>query len=139
VTDRKALIEAFTEAWAERDLVGLMDLMSPECEFRSSTGPEPGATFRGREEVRRGFDIYLGPIGAPAAQTESTGELVGEEFAVTRWIARTPKPDGSTLEVRACDVFTFDGDRIKTKDTYRKVMGEVPRPEAAAPGLPGPP
>jgi hypothetical protein len=28
--------------------------------------------------------------------------------------------------VRACDILEFDGDRIKLKDTYRKVAGDLP-------------
>ncbi len=126
MSDRRALIDAFSTAWGAKDLDALMELMAPDCEFRSSVGPGPGARFAGRDEVRRGFSLFLGPPDAPAAETQSTGDLVGEDFAVTRWTARSPQPGGSVLEVRACDVFEFEGDRIKVKDTYRKVLGELP-------------
>jgi ketosteroid isomerase-like protein len=126
MSDREALLEAFTRAWSNKDLDALMELMAPECEFRSSVGPEPGARFVGPDEVRRGFRLFLGSPGGPVAQTESTGDLVGADFAVTRWTSRSTQPDGSVVEVRACDVFEFESDRIKVKDTYRKVTGPLP-------------
>lgn len=126
MTDRQQLIDAFSRAWSAKDVDALMELMAPECEFRSSVGPGPGASFTGREEVRRGFALFLGPVDAPAAQTWSNGDLFDDDFAVTRWTARAPQPDGSVVEVRACDVFEFEGDRIRVKDTYRKVLGQLP-------------
>lgn len=126
MTDRHALLAEFDRAWRAKDIEALMDLMAPDPEFRCSVGSEPGARFTGAEEVRRGFLLFLGPPGLPAAETESTGDLVCEEFAVTRWTARSTQPDGTVVEARACDVFEFEGDRIKIKDTYRKVLGTLP-------------
>jgi len=126
MTDRNALLGAFTRAWAAKDLDALMDLMAPDCEFRSSVGPEPGGVFLGRDEVRRGFALYLGPVEAPTAAVDSAPDLVEDQFAVTRWTARSQEADGSITEVRACDVFEFSGDHIRTKDTYRKVLGSLP-------------
>jgi ketosteroid isomerase-like protein len=123
---RVALIEAFTQAWNDKDVDAAMDLMADDCEFRASVGPEPGMTFTGREEVRRGFGIYLARSDEPEPETEVGPLLVHEDFAVTRWTSRRAEPDGTTIEVRACDVFQFDGDRIRSKDTYRKVAGAPP-------------
>jgi ketosteroid isomerase-like protein len=123
---RVALIEAFTRAWNDKDVDGVMALMADDCEFRASVGPEPGTAFTGRAEVRRGFGIFLAPSDAPDPETEVGPLLVGADFAVTRWTSRWPGPDGTTVEVRACDVFEFDGERIRSKDTYRKVLGPPP-------------
>lgn len=124
--DRKMLLEAFTRAWSDRDVEALMSLMAPDCEFRCSVGPEPGFRFTGREDVRRGFSLFLGPpVGAPP-ETESNGELVADDFAVTRWTTHSQLPDASVVRVQACDVFEFEGDLIKVKDTYRKVLGPPP-------------
>jgi hypothetical protein len=51
--------------------------------------------------------------------------LVGMDFAVTRWTTFQRHEDGAVLETRACDVFEFGGDRIKRKDTYRKISTPV--------------
>jgi ketosteroid isomerase-like protein len=123
---RAALIEAFSQAWNDKDVDAAMDLMSEDCEFRASVGPEPGTAFVGRDEVRRGFALFLAPSDAPEPETELAPLLVHEDFAVTRWTSRWPQPDGTAVEVRACDVFQFAGDRIRSKDTYRKVAGPPP-------------
>jgi ketosteroid isomerase-like protein len=121
--DRSALLEAFTAAWEAKDVDGLMRLMADECAFRASVGPEPGVTFSGRDEVRRGFEQFLGAVAGPPPETETEAALVAEHFAVTRWTNRFPQSDGPPVVVRACDVFEFAGDRISFKDTYRKVAG----------------
>ena len=51
--------QRFSEAWAKRDVDGLMALVTDDIIYGASVGPEPGATFRGRDEVRRGFDHML--------------------------------------------------------------------------------
>ncbi|MFN8160977.1 MAG: nuclear transport factor 2 family protein [Solirubrobacterales bacterium] len=118
---RLRLIEAFAKAWTARDLDALMEMMSEHPEFRASVGPEPGRTFSGRDEVRSGFEQFLGGRGPePEAVPEPT--LVCEDFAVTRWRLRWPDEDASP-DVHGCDVFEFDGDRISLKDTFRKVDG----------------
>ncbi|KWX00455.1 hypothetical protein TH66_16925 [Carbonactinospora thermoautotrophica] len=121
--NRVALLEEFIRAWSAKDVDALMDLMAEDCEFRSSLGAEPGTTFVGRDEVRRGYELFLGPTDEPAPETEISGILVNDDFAVVRWTSLSP--DGSSVEVRACDIFEFEGDRIKVKDTYRKVRGEL--------------
>ncbi|MFN8163664.1 MAG: nuclear transport factor 2 family protein [Solirubrobacterales bacterium] len=117
------LIDEFTRAWVAGDVDFLMELMSGDCEFRASVGPEPGTSFVGREAVRRGFERYLGSVGPdrPKSETETLPLLVGPDFAVTRWIVRTEASDGNLDVVHGCDVFEFEGDRIRLKDTYRKV------------------
>jgi ketosteroid isomerase-like protein len=121
ITERAELVDRFSAAWGEKDIKTLMELMTDDCTFRASVGPEPGVTFVGREEVRRGFEQFLaGGNDDPAPQTETEAPLISRDFAVTRWTTRFRNSD---LVVRACDILGFEGDRIKFKDTYRKVAG----------------
>lgn len=124
IRQRAELIERFSAAWAAKDLETLMALITDDCTFRASLGPEPGATFVGRDEVRRGFEQLLA-IGsdapAPAPETDAEEPLISRDFAVTRWTTRFPCSDGPPLVVKACDIIGFEGDRIKFKDAYRKV------------------
>lgn len=125
--DRARLLDRFTAAWSAKDLDALMALMAEDCSFRASLGPEPGATFAGCAEVRRGFALFLGPDnGDPPPETETEESLISGDFAVTRWTSRYPQPAGPPIVVRACDILGFEGDRIKFKDTYRKAPGELP-------------
>src|SRR5438067_11402907 len=51
--------QRFSEAWAKRDIDALMALVTDDIVYGASVGPEPGATFRGCDEVRRGFEHML--------------------------------------------------------------------------------
>lgn len=125
--DRAALLDRFTAAWSARDLDELMAMMAEDCTFRASVGPEPGATFTGPAEVRRGFRLFLGPADSEAAvETVSETPLISGDFAVTRWTSRISPASGAGSVVRACDILGFEGDRIKFKDTYRKVLATSP-------------
>ena len=124
MSDRAELVDRFSAAWSAGDVETLMELMAEDCMFRASVGPEPGVTFSGRDEVRRGFEQFLGAArGGPEPDTDTEEPLISRDFAVTRWTSRFPKSDGAPLVVRACDILGFEGDRIKFKDTYRKVAG----------------
>jgi ketosteroid isomerase-like protein len=116
--DAAGLLNRFIAAWDAKDLEGVMALMSDDCTFRSSVGPEPGTTFIGRDEVQHGFAGFLCRDAPPGEVAVDPPEvLIGSDFAVTRWVLRPP----GAPPVHGCDVFEFEGDRIRSKDTYRKV------------------
>ena len=126
--DRAQLLDRFTAAWGAGDIDALMALMTENCVFRASIGPEPGTTFSGSDDVRRGFSLFISSGGTDSgAQTDAEAPLISADFAVTRWTSRYPRPDGAALVVSACDIFSFEGDLIMSKDTYRKVTGDLPR------------
>jgi ketosteroid isomerase-like protein len=120
--DRLGLLQRFSTAWRAKDVDALMELMTDDCEFRASIGPEPGASFVGSAEVRRGYALFVGAVDAPAAEISGYKMLVDGDFAVIRMTRRSPRTEGSPFDVHICDVYEFDGDRIKLKDAYRKVL-----------------
>lgn len=118
-TKRLALLQRFTDAWNARDVDGLMACMADDCEFLSSAGPEPeGAQYKGREAVRAAYAALFDRF-PDAAWTEARHFMSGDR-GVSEWrfVGRDLK--GNAVDVRGCDIFTFDGDRIRTKDSYRK-------------------
>ena len=118
---RSRVIEQFRTAWEAGDVDALMALMTDDAEFRASVGPEPGRTFRGAAEIEQGFRQFLS-MAPTNASTTNQDDLICPDFAVTRWSTRTVGADGKVTEARACDVFEFEGDLIRVKDTYRKVV-----------------
>lgn len=134
---REALIKEFARAWAAKDVEGLMRLMADRCEFRTSVGPGPGAVYLGHDEVSRAFGAFLAPSGGSEPGTveevfveevflADETDLFADDFAVTRSTTRTVHPDGSAVLTRICDVFEFENDLIRVKDTYRKLIGPAP-------------
>jgi hypothetical protein len=106
----------FGDAWRRKDIDTLMSFMADDCEFRASVGPEPGATFVGRDEVRRGFELML--AYDEAAEGYGGTAFIQGDLGVSQWSLRY-----GTVEVRGCDIYEFAGDLIRVKDAYRKVMG----------------
>lgn len=125
--NRAELLDRFSAAWGAGDVDALMTMMTETCVFRASVGPEPGATFSGPDDVRRGFSLFIGAAATDSGvQTDTEDPLITEDFAVTRWTSRYPRSDGPPVVVTACDILGFEGDRIQFKDTYRKVSGDLP-------------
>lgn len=113
-------LEAFGEAWDKGDLNGLMSFMAEDCVYSASVGPEPGQTYVGREQVRRGFEIML----EHDSGCESRGGrmVVLGDFGVAEWSYVSRDSTGKELEVRGCDLFEFEGGLIKRKDAFRKTI-----------------
>lgn len=109
------LLQAFSQAWADRDIDRLIDLFSPDAAYQASVGPEPGFTAKGHEEIRAliqtMFDLDHG------ARSETSEPIVFEGGAFWTW--RYVLDDGS-VEI-GCDLLRFRDGKIVLKDAYRKV------------------
>ncbi len=57
--EKRALLTTFVKAWVCADVDALMACITDDCVYSASVGPEPGTTYRGREEARRGFEEIL--------------------------------------------------------------------------------
>lgn len=62
-----------------------------------------------------------------AAEGHSGYAFVNGRFGAAQWSFSYPREDGTTLEVRGCDMDEFEGDRIRVKDANRKVPGGIDR------------
>ena len=40
---------------------------------------------------------------------------------MTQWTFRATGADGAQVEVNGCDLFHFDGDKIRVKNSFRKI------------------
>lgn len=118
-------LAAFGDAWRRADVDALMDFMTDDCEYRASVGPEPGSTYRGREAVRRGFERILAHDDAGEGRSGITIIDANGRSGASQWVLVREEPDGRRTEVHGCDIFAFDGDRIRLKDAYRKVHVEL--------------
>lgn len=113
------MLQDFAAAWNRHDIEALMGFMAEDCVFNAVAGPELlGRSFKGRDAVREGFEM--------AWQTFSDAAwLDGEHFVsgnrgVSESTFRGTKADGSRIEARMVDVFTFQDGKIAVKNAYRK-------------------
>ena len=120
MTDQEKLnlLTEFSAAWGRSDLDGLMNLMTEDCVYAASVGPEPGTTYRGKEEVRQGF--------AEIIEYESGGEQrdgrkwVSGDYVFSEWAYDEIAEDGTVTEIRGIDIFHFVDGKLALKDAYRK-------------------
>jgi ketosteroid isomerase-like protein len=117
-----AILDAFAAAWNRHDIDALMAHMTDDCIFESSAGPDPcGTRFTGRDAVRTGYMAAWQTV--PDAQWSSPAHFISGDRGLSHWTFTGTRADGTLIEVTGCDVFTFRGDKIVVKNSYRKQRG----------------
>lgn len=121
-------LHEFGDAWTNGDLDKLMSFMTEDCVYFASAGPEPGTTYRGREEVRRGFAAML--FYDRDRERHGGAAVIVGNVGFAEWSFEERDEAGDSVLIRGCDIFEFVGDRIRKKDAFRKVFDLVhPSPE----------
>lgn len=113
-----ARLEAFAGAWARGDVGELMTFMTDDCVYSASVGPEPGYTYKGRDEVRRGFEALLAYDRGGVSR--SGDAFVSGDRGFAEWSYEFADSDGGRRIVRGCDLFEFRDDKIVVKNAFRK-------------------
>ena len=113
--DASTLLEAFAAAWASAEPDRVLALMTDDCVYEASVGPEPGTTFRGAAELRAGLQAMFAHDGA--ARTEITDVFAAGDRAAWEW--RYYDAAGGLI-ARGCDLFVLRDGRIARKNAFRK-------------------
>jgi hypothetical protein len=114
-----AYLERYGSAWNEHDVDAILAQMTEDCVFQASIGPdEDGARHVGRAAVRRGIEAFF--AAWPDAHFEPLGAFIAGERGVSEWRFTATREDGVGVRVLGCDLFTFEGGRIKVKNAFRK-------------------
>ncbi|ESS14877.1 Ketosteroid isomerase-related protein [Betaproteobacteria bacterium MOLA814] len=109
----------FAAAWNAHDIEALMNFMHDDCQFHAIAGPDlMGRTFEGSAEVREGFKAAW--LNFPDAAWLDGEHFVAGERGVSESTFAGTKADGSRIEARMVDVFTFKDGKILVKNAYRK-------------------
>jgi hypothetical protein len=121
---RMRVLDSFTRAWSRQDIDTLMSLVTDDCVYSASVGPEPGQTFVGREAVRDGF-LALLAYDAGGKSSEGRVALLGD-IALVEWSYELRDAAGHVTVLRGCDIIEFSGPCIRRKDAFRKCYRTVP-------------
>ncbi len=121
-------LEAFAQAWNRHDIEGLMTFMSDDCVFHGSAGIEScGSRHVGPAAVRAAF--VKAWTDFPDAQWTRARHVVCGQRGLSEWtFVGTRASDGLRIEVDGCDLFTFSGQKIRVKDSWRKARSLTGRP-----------
>lgn len=112
-------LQAFSDAWNRHDIDALMSFMAEECSFHAVAGPDlQGRSFIGREAVRSGFQAAWQTF--PDAAWLDAEHFVCGSRGVSESTFRGTRADGTRIEARMVDVFTFLDGKIAVKNAFRK-------------------
>jgi ketosteroid isomerase-like protein len=93
--------------------------MADDCVFHAVAGPDMmGRSFVGRHAVREGFQLAWTTF--PDAAWLDGVHFVSGDRGVSESTFRGTRADGTRIEARMVDVFTFRDGRIAVKNAYRK-------------------
>jgi len=102
----------------------IMAHFSDDAVYESPRGPDAwGTRFTGKQAVRDGFAARF--AGIPDVRYRDDDHFVDGERGASEWTLSGTTTDGTRIEVRGCDLWTFDGDRVAKKDSFWKIRTEA--------------
>jgi predicted SnoaL-like aldol condensation-catalyzing enzyme len=107
-------LDRFTEAWLRCELDELREFLTPDAVY----SPLSGELVRGREAVVRRFAELLAE--EETRHVHFAPPKVSGSLGTCRWHLLGQTPDGTSFEIEGVDVYRFEGDLIRSKDSYRK-------------------
>ena len=115
------VLERMLDAFNRHDLDAIMSLFADDCVFESPRGPDSwGRRFVGAQQVRDGLGARF--TGIPDVHYGQGRHFVAGERGASEWTLTGTTTDGERLEVRGCDLWTFEGDKIVRKDSFWKIV-----------------
>jgi steroid delta-isomerase-like uncharacterized protein len=112
-------LDRFSDAWNRHDLDALMSMMTDDCVFEASAGPQvDGQRSAGRQAVRAAYASVFAAF--PDAHWAGARHFIAGSRGVSEWTFTGTQRDGKRVEVTGCDLFTFRDGKIAIKNSYRK-------------------
>jgi ketosteroid isomerase-like protein len=114
-------LHEIADAFARRDVDGIVNSFAEDGEFRNAEGPDFwGQSFKGKAAIRS----YFEPLFAQASDVKwrHTSEFICGARAVTEWHRTATLKSGEKQSWLGCDLYTFRRGLIVMKDTYIKVV-----------------
>ena len=117
--DLRRLLDRFAEAWNRHDLDALMSMMTDDCVFEASAGPQVnGERSEGQQAVRAAFAAVFETFHD--AHWANARHFIAGNRGVSEWTFSGTRDDGKRVEVAGCDLLTFRDGKIVIKNSYRK-------------------
>jgi ketosteroid isomerase-like protein len=108
-------------AWNTGDAERVLAFWCEDCVYHASFGPElMGRTFAGRDAAREGIQAFFDRY--PDGEFADTEVTVAGTRGTAEWTFRAKDDGGQRFEIRGCDLFEFEGDLIRVKNAFRKVL-----------------
>jgi hypothetical protein len=118
---RVEVLREVLDAFNRHDLDVIMGHFADGCVFEGPRGPDrQGHRFVGKEEVRRGLAARF--AGIPDVSYGDDDHFACGNRGVSEWTLTGTTVEGVTVDVRGCDIWTFDADGLIThKNSFWKI------------------
>ena len=117
--DLLELLDRFADAWNRHDLDALLSMMTDDCVFEASAGPQvDGQRSEGKHAVRAAYAAVFEAF--PDAHWANPRHFTAGNRAVSEWTFTGTNADGTRVEAEGCDLFTLSDGKIVRKQAFRK-------------------
>ena len=115
-------LHEIADAFARRDVDGIVNSFAEDGEFRNAKGPDIwGQSYKGKAAICAYFELLF--ASTADVQWKHTSEFICGNRAVTEWHRTATLRTGEKQSWLGCDLYTFHRSLIVMKDTYIKVVG----------------
>ena len=115
------LMRAISAAFNSRDVERIVAFFAEDAVFYLARGPEPtGRPLRGKAAIRKALADRFKVI--PDMRWEHKEYFIAGNRGVSVWTVKGKGADGEALNYEGCDLYTFQGDKIITKNTFWKIV-----------------
>lgn len=118
----KVFTTAFLSPWNAHDKQAVLESLPADFEWQFTTGTDPnGTVYRGKAEVGAALDRLFETV--PDIRHDIIDFHEGpDHLAMELLVTGNNRETGASLNFQACDIVIFDGDRLRSKRSYRKVV-----------------
>jgi len=118
---RVGVLRDVLDAFNRHDLDAIMSHFLEDCVFEAPRGSDRwGCRFVGKEEVRRGLGARF--EGIPDVHYGDDDHFACGNRGVSEWTISGTTVEGVSVDVRGCDIWTFDANGlIARKDSFWKI------------------
>ena len=112
-------LKRYAQAWNEHDIDTIMAMMTDDCVFVTAGGTEPyGTRYEGKDTVKARFvEVWT---DLPDVRFSNDRHFVAGNRGCSEWTFSGTRTDGTRVEVDGCDLFEFENNLIRVKNSFIK-------------------
>jgi ketosteroid isomerase-like protein len=121
----EAMLDKYQAAWSKHDPDAIIEMMTEDCVYDASFGPEPwGERFVGREAVREGILRNLAASDHPYTELTHYERHLFGDYGFSMWTSMYRNADGTPVSLHGCDFYEFRDGLVAKKIAFRKAASQ---------------
>ena len=114
--------EAFGAAWNSGDADLVASFFADDGAYHASVGPDRlGKSYIGKDNIRRGVEAFFDRF--PDGKFENLKVVVAGDVGTFEWDFVASDASGNKVRTAGRDLLEFVGDKVATKNAFRKQRG----------------